>query len=62
MTLDDGDAQLPPLFVAEFLLEPNSILFRPDIDDFQVSGAVTEIEYACPLRHGYPFKIQEIVG
>merc|ERR1719334_945053 len=35
LTLDDGDAQLPPLFVAEFLLEPNSILFRPDIDDFQ---------------------------
>lgn len=27
--------QLPPLFITEFVLEPNQLLFAPDSDDFQ---------------------------
>ncbi|XP_062576931.1 dynein axonemal heavy chain 6-like isoform X2 [Saccostrea cucullata] len=32
---DEEGHQLPPLFITEFVLEPNQLLFAPDSDDFQ---------------------------
>ncbi|KAK7497834.1 hypothetical protein BaRGS_00010968 [Batillaria attramentaria] len=31
--------KLPPLFITEFILEPNQLLFSPDVDDFQEGSA-----------------------
>ncbi|XP_005111328.3 dynein heavy chain 6, axonemal, partial [Aplysia californica] len=32
---EEEDSKLPPLFITEFVLEPNQLLFSPDLDDFQ---------------------------
>ena len=32
---EEEDAKLPPLYITEFVLEPNQLLFSPDLDDFQ---------------------------
>ncbi|XP_056004113.1 dynein axonemal heavy chain 6-like isoform X1 [Ostrea edulis] len=32
---DEEAHQLPPLYITEFVLEPNQLLFAPDSDDFQ---------------------------
>lgn len=31
---EEETPQLPPLFISEFVLEPNQLLFQPDNDDF----------------------------
>ncbi|PVD36438.1 hypothetical protein C0Q70_03422 [Pomacea canaliculata] len=36
---EEEAAQLPPLFLVEFVLEPNQLMFAPDIDEFQDSVA-----------------------
>ncbi|XP_060075174.1 dynein axonemal heavy chain 6-like [Ylistrum balloti] len=32
---EDEVPQAPPLFITEFVLEPNQLLFQPDLEDFQ---------------------------
>ena len=32
---DEGAPQLPPLYISEFVLEPNQLLFQPDEEEFQ---------------------------
>ena len=36
---EEGVQKLPPLFITEFILEPNQLLFSPDGDDFQEGTA-----------------------
>lgn len=36
MVQDEDEVPLaPPLFISEFVLEPNQLLFQPDLEDFQ---------------------------
>lgn len=34
-TEEESTPQLPPLYITEFVLEPNQLLFKPDEDEFQ---------------------------
>ena len=48
---DDEVPQLPPLFLTEFVLEPNQLLFKPNEEEYQAGlGEVIKRFQDCVLK------------